>query len=93
LFVVCPSPHFRMLSETNYSTSEKCSCISVPGISVGSGTIISQVDVAITLATHCTSVYSSDNYSPSVILLKGNAEAVLLNLAFWLAGSYNTNLV
>jgi hypothetical protein len=82
-----------MLSGTSYDTSEKCSCTSVPGISVGSDSVISQVDIAITPATHCTSIYRSDNYSLSVILLKGNAEAVLLNIAFWLAAPCNSGSV
>jgi hypothetical protein len=82
-----------MLSGTSYDTSEKGSCISVPGISVGSDTIISQVDIAITLATHCTSIYGSDDYNLSVILLRGNAEAVLLNFAFWLAAPCNSGFV
>jgi hypothetical protein len=59
--------------------SSKCNRTSILGISVGINAVISQVDIANTLATHVTSVFSTDNYDPAFKLLKDNAEALPLN--------------
>jgi hypothetical protein len=59
--------------------SGKNTHISVPGISVGSNKITSQVMIANKVGSHFTSVLSDDSFSPAFKHIRDNAEACLLN--------------
>jgi hypothetical protein len=70
--------------------SGECNHTSIYGISTGTDTITSQVNITDALASHFTSVFSYENYDPLFKVSKDNAEALPLNFTSCLTEPYNT---